>query len=194
MQRAPPNSGFPENPGSAAREFLDSLLWSMAPKLLFDLDSIDLSSVQYSLAEIREMNPQRHEFEQLTAIIALCPEKRIIVGLRDIGHGEFWERGHVPGNPLFPGVLLIEAAAQLCCVYIRKLQGTDGFYGLAGVDKVRFRGTISPGSRLYLLGTPRVLSSSRSVFLTQGVVNGRIVFEGSIFGVRLNLPEAREVR
>ena len=74
----------------------------MAPKLLFDLDSIDLSSVQYSLEEIREMNAQRHEFEQLTAIVKLCPERKMIVGLRDIGHGEFWERGHVPGNPLFP--------------------------------------------------------------------------------------------
>ncbi len=161
----------------------------MAPKLLFDLDSIDLSSVQYSLEEIREMNAQRYEFEQLTAIVTLCPERKIIVGLRDIAHGEFWERGHVPGNPLFPGVLMIEAAAQLCCVYIRKVDGMAGFYGLGGVDKVRFRGTVPPGNQLYLLATPRILSGSRSLFLTQGVVDGRIVFEATIFGVRMRLPE-----
>ena len=111
----------------------------MAPKLLFDLESIDLSSVQYSLEEIRELNAQRHEFEQLTAVVLMCTERQIILGRRDIEPGEFWERGHVPGNPLFPGVLMIEAAAQLCCVYIRKAGGVSGFYGLGGVDKVRFR-------------------------------------------------------
>lgn len=159
----------------------------MPPKLLFDLDSIDLSSVQYSLEEIRELNAQRHEFEQLTAIIKLCPEKKIIVGRRDIGQGEFWERGHIPGSPLFPGVLMIEAAAQLCCAYIRVVQGTDGFYGLGGVDRVRFRRAIPPGTRLYLLATPqRSISGTRSVFMTQGVVDGHVVFEATIFGLRMN--------
>lgn len=160
----------------------------MAPKLLFDLDSIDLTALQFSLEDIRAMNAQRHEFEQLTGIVTLCQEKRVIVGLREIERGEFWERGHVPGNPVFPGVLTIEAAAQLCSFYVRKTQATTGFYGLAGVDNVRFRGAITPGTRLYLIATPRVATKRRSVFLTQGVVDGRIVFEATILGVRLALP------
>ncbi len=83
---------------------------------------------------------------------------------------------------------MIEAAAQLCCVYIRMVDGMAGFYALGGVDKVRFRGTVPPGNQLYLLAKPRILSGTRSLFLTQGVVNGRIVFEATIFGVRMRLP------
>ena len=161
----------------------------MPRKLLFDIDSIDLEQRQYSLEEIREVNAQRHEFQQLTAIVFFRPEKKIIVGLREIKAGEFWERGHVPGVPLFPGVLMIEAAAQLCSFYTRKVTSTDGFYGLGGVDKVRFRGTVTPGCKLYLLARPRVLSPLRSVFLTQGIVDDRVVFEASILGIRIALEK-----
>ncbi len=160
----------------------------MPPKLLFDISTIDFAQVQYSREEIREINAQRYEFEQLTAIVMFCPEREIIVGSREIGEGEFWERGHVPGNPLFPGVLLIEAAAQLCSFYARKVISTAGFYGLGGVDKVRFRGVVTPGTNVYLLARPQMLTQMRSLFMTQAIVDDRIIFEASVFGLRMPLP------
>ena len=157
----------------------------MPPRLLYDISAIDLEQLQYTLDDIRELNLQRFEFEQLSGVTALNSEEEFIVGVRHVAEDEFWVRGHIPGRPLFPGVLMLEAAAQLCSFYSRKVVGTDGFYGLAGIDEARFRGSVAPGDTLYILGKPQVLTKSRCVFLTQGLVNDRLVFEAKIFGMLL---------
>ncbi len=157
----------------------------MPPKPLYQLDSLDLSHRAFSLDDIRAVNAQRFEFEQLSAIIHLDPEEGVIVGLREIGSDEFWVRGHIPGNPVFPGVLMVEAAAQLCSFYCRKVVQTEGFYGFGGIDGARFRGTVGPSNRLYLIARGQSVSPNRSRFATQGIVDGKVVFEGSILGIRL---------
>ena len=158
----------------------------MPPKLLVDISDIDLDKVEYSIEAIRELNPQRYEFEQLTAVLAFRPEEKIAIGLRKIREDEFWVRGHVPGRPLLPGVLMIEAAAQLSSFYTTKTFGDqDALFGLGGIDKARFRGTVLPGQDLILLARPEVLTPSRSLFATQGVVDGKVVFDANILGVRL---------
>jgi 3-hydroxyacyl-[acyl-carrier-protein] dehydratase len=160
----------------------------MPPKLLFDVDSIDPERVEFPVEAIREMNPQRYEFEQLTAVICFRPGEKIAVGLREIRADEYWVRGHIPGRPLFPGVLMLEAAAQLCSFYCGKVFGTntaEGFYGFGGIDRVRFRGTVNPGEKLLLLARPEILTPNRSVFDTQGVVSGKLVFEATILGIRI---------
>jgi 3-hydroxyacyl-[acyl-carrier-protein] dehydratase len=160
----------------------------MPPKLLFDLSSIDLEKVEFPLEEIRKVNSQRKEFEQLTGVLHFRPEEKIAVGLRDVRPDEFWVEGHMPGRPLFPGVLMLEAAAQLCSFYSGKVIGPNaaaGLYGFGGIDHARFRGTVVPGERLLLLATPEVLTATRSSFLTQGVVRGKLVFEATIFGIRI---------
>ena len=65
---------------------------------------------------------------------------------------EFWVRGHMPGFPLLPGVLMCEAAAQLGAYYLCAYRPFDGdFLGFGGMDNVRFRGKVSPGDRLVLI-------------------------------------------
>ena len=66
--------------------------------------------------------------EQLTAIVHVDPEKHLVAGYKDVGNDEFWVRGHMPGYPLMPGVLMCEAAAQLCSYYTataRSLRATS---------------------------------------------------------------------
>jgi len=155
----------------------------MAPPLLVDLATIDLDRVVVPIEEIRRLNPHRHEMEQLTAVIHLDPEAGQIVAVKDVRDDEFWVRGHIPGRPLLPGVLMIEAAAQMCSVYFKTVKRDPRFLGFGGVDGVKFRGQVVPGDRLLLLGRAVEIRSRRAVFDTQGVVGNRLVFEARITGM-----------
>lgn len=155
----------------------------MPPQLLVDLDAIDLTRVVDDVDGIRKYNPQRYEFEQLQGIIHFDPEAGCAVGYRDIRGDEFWVRGHIPGRPLFPGVLMCEAAAQLSSYCLRRMMPADGFLGFAGLDEVKFRGQVVPGDRLYLLVRKREIQRRRAIFDTQGVVNGRVVFQAIVTGM-----------
>ena len=155
----------------------------MAPPLVVDLSKIDLGRVVMSIDEIRQYNPHRYEMEQLTGVIHLDAAAGQIVAFKDVRPDEFWVRGHIPGRPLLPGVLMIEAAAQMSSLYYKKVQQDPRFLGFGGVDGVKFRGQVVPGDRLLLLGRAVEIRSRRAVFDTQGVVDDRLVFEARITGM-----------
>lgn len=157
----------------------------MPPKLLYDLNGIDPQAVVFGPEKIREVNLQRDDFEQLDGIALYKPEENIVIGFKNVREDEFWVSGHVPGRPLLPGVLMLEAAAQLCSFYSTLQTENDYFYALGGIDGARFRGTVTPGEKLYLLARPVTLKPARSVFQTQGAVNGKLVFEAQVLGIRL---------
>ena len=157
----------------------------MPRSLLYDLSKVDLSEVAVTREKIREYNPQRYEMEQLDGIILLDIEERVAVGFKDVRDDEFWVRGHIPGRPLMPGVIMLEAAAQLCTYYFKAsvAGGEDRFVGFGGVDKVKFRGTVTPGDRLVLIAKNIDMRTRRAVFDTQGVVEDKLVFEAQIIGM-----------
>ncbi|MHB2019554.1 MAG: 3-hydroxyacyl-ACP dehydratase FabZ family protein [Candidatus Xenobia bacterium] len=159
----------------------------MPSPLLVDLSTVNFDNVHYSVDDIRACNPQRFEMEQLTAICHMDVEKATVVGYKDVGGDEFWVRGHVPGRPLLPGVLMLEAAAQLCSfLYKHSVNvGPDKFLGFAGIDDVKFRGTVAPGDRLILIASARELRPRRAIFNTQGVVRDRLAFEATVIGMPL---------
>jgi 3-hydroxyacyl-[acyl-carrier-protein] dehydratase len=152
-----------------------------------NLRDLDLERIIADQEAIRRVNPQRFEMEQLTAIVHLDTERHVIAGYKDIGQDEFWVRGHMPGFPLLPGVLMCEAAAQLCAYYVSTqglLQGD--FIGFGGMENVRFRGMVRPGDRLVLIGKAERLHRRQTIFNVQGLVNGSMVFHGDILGVPLS--------
>ncbi len=157
----------------------------MPPKYLTDLKEIDIDKPEMGIEEIRAINPHRHEMEQLTAILKFDPDNKLIVGYKDVTADEFWVRGHIPGRPLMPGVIMVEAAAQLCTFYYKKAIPDDRFLGFGGVDKVKFRGTVVPGDKLILIAKNLELRPRRAIFDTQGVVDDRIVFEARIIGMAI---------
>src|SRR5215470_10769998 len=89
----------------------------MPPELILNPAEIDTSRVLADREEVRKVNPQRFEMEQLDAIVLMDPAAKLIVGYKDVRADEFWVRGHMPDFPLLPGVLMCEAAAQLVSWY-----------------------------------------------------------------------------
>ena len=91
----------------------------MPPEPHFNPSTIDFNHVVVDREAIRRVNPQRFEMEHLNGIVHIDREKNLIIGYKDVRADEFWVRGHMPDYPLLPGVLMCEAAAQLCSLLCR---------------------------------------------------------------------------
>jgi 3-hydroxyacyl-[acyl-carrier-protein] dehydratase len=165
----------------------------MPPATLIDPAQFDLTQVLADRDAIRGVNPQRHEMEQLDAVVYIDPGQHLIVGYKDVGSDEFWVRGHMPGDPLLPGVLLCEAAAQLCSFYVTTQVGLAGdFMAFAGMDNVRFRGTVRVGDRLVLIAKGKRVKPRVTVCGVQGFVDGKLVFEADIVGMPIRSRPERD--
>jgi len=155
----------------------------MVPPLIFDISQLDLNSVQYDAAAVERVNPHRGHMRQIDGIIHMPPEMDRAVAFKDVKADEFWVAGHIPGRPLFPGVLMIEAAAQLASFVFLSRTPEVKFLGFAGVDDVKFRGQVVPGDKLILLGKEIEYRRRRIICAGQGLVNGTTVFEVTITGM-----------
>jgi 3-hydroxyacyl-[acyl-carrier-protein] dehydratase len=156
--------------------------------LIFDVNLIDFNNIVADLNEIRRYNPQRYEMEQLTAVVYEDPVEKICVAYKDITDQEFWIRGHMPGMPLMPGVIMCEAAAQVCGYYSKKykLLGENVVVGFGGLEEVRFRDPVRVGDRLVLMcQLIKLRRGAMSVSRFQGVVGEQIVVDGKMKGIRL---------
>ena len=157
----------------------------MPAKPIIDPRTLNFDDLVADRDDIYSVNPHRHEFMLLDGIVHMSMADRLIAGYRDVQGDEFWVRGHIPGRPLFPGVLMIETAAQLVSYFAHRWQERDGFLGFGGVTDVKFRGTVTIGDRLVMMGEMIELRDRRCVGDTQGYVNGQQVFQGRITGMWL---------
>lgn len=158
----------------------------MPPVLLFDLSNIDLQSEPvFTRADIEKENPQRHEMEHLDGILWYDKDKRLVLGYKDVRNDEFWVRGHIPERPLMPGVIMIEAAAQLLSFYVKRVFEVKGFIGFTGIESAKFRSQVVPGDRLMLLGHITSIKTRKYSADIQGVVGDRMVFETSVSGMNV---------
>jgi 3-hydroxyacyl-[acyl-carrier-protein] dehydratase len=156
-------------------------------QIIVDLSLVDVDNPTATIEQIRRYNPQRHEMEQLTAIVYEDLDQYICVGYKDVTADEFWVRGHMPGMPLMPGVIMIEAIAQMCSFFVQKHDLLKSkMVGFGGLEEVRFRDPVVPGDRLFLLcQLTRVRPRRMIVCRFQGVVRDSIVVEGVLKGIPL---------
>jgi 3-hydroxyacyl-[acyl-carrier-protein] dehydratase len=157
----------------------------MPPQPLIDLAKLDTNKVIVDRNGIYSINPHRFEFMLLDGINYLNREENVIVGYRDNREDDFWVKAHIPGRPIFPGVLMIESAAQLVSYYVMSRDRDKGFLGFGGVTDVKFRGSVTPGQRIVLIGKMVEDRPRRCIGATQGFVNGQMVYEGLITGMWL---------
>jgi 3-hydroxyacyl-[acyl-carrier-protein] dehydratase len=155
----------------------------MPPPLLFSLDDIDLNHIELGPDQVYTILPHRFEFSVLSGVCLIDRERHRLVAFADVRPDAWWIRGHIPQRTLLPGALMLEMAGQASGVGAKVLAGFDGFLGFGGVDECKFRETVVPPARLYLLIQGVDYRPRRIVSRTQGVIDGRIIFEATITGV-----------
>jgi 3-hydroxyacyl-[acyl-carrier-protein] dehydratase len=100
--------------------------------------------------DIRKILPHRYPFLLVDRIIELEEGKRA-VGIKNVTANEPFFQGHFPDNPIMPGVLIVEALAQVAGIAVMNVEEFKGKLGLfAGIDKCRFKKVVRPGDQLIL--------------------------------------------
>lgn len=133
--------------------------------------------------EIREYLPHRYPFLLVDRVVELVPGESI-VAFKNMSINEVLFQGHFPDQPVFPGVLIIEAMAQAAGILgfktMDKKPEDGSMYYFVGVDKVRFRRPVVPGDRLHLKAA--IISERRGIwkFDCRAEVEGDLVCEATI--------------
>ncbi len=157
-----------------------------------ELSKLDIQNVVADIETIRQDNPQRYEFEQLSWICHFDQEAGEVAGVLDVPEDPWWARGHVPAQPLMPGVLMLESAAQLCSWAVHqiyKAEKEERIFGFGGIDKVKFRSTIFPPSKMVIVGKAVDVRTRRAIFDTAGYDEtlSRAIFQAQITGMWVGL-------
>ena len=157
----------------------------MKPPIV-DFSEFSFDNVVADQAAIFELNPHRFELALLDGIL-LVDDVRA-VGYYNVPEEPFWMRGHFPGRPLMPGVLICEVAAQLTS-YLATRNGIrgDAVIGLAGLSNVRFRAQVKPGDQLtVMVNTLKSRMGAMIVTEYQVFVGETLASEGEIKGVAIS--------
>lgn len=132
----------------------------------------------FSIEEIQELLPHRYPFLLVDRIIDYVPGKKA-VGIKNVTFNEPQFQGHFPGRSLMPGVLIIEAMAQVGGIVMTQMpESKGGLFVFAGIDKVRFRRQIVPGDQLVM--TVELLWVKQRRF---GKMNGRAEVDLSLIHI-----------
>lgn len=104
----------------------------------------------FTVEEIHQLLPHRYPFALVDKIIDYLPGVRA-VGIKNVTFNEPHFQGHFPGRPVMPGVLIVEAMAQVGGIVLAQLPDVEqGLWMFTGIDQVKFRRQVVPGDRLLM--------------------------------------------
>jgi len=153
---------------------------------LIDLSAIDLSATLATREEMFEMIHHRHEMALLDRIVWANDTMEQGVGSLTVRGDEFWVRGHFPSKPMFPGVLMIEAGAQLACYLYNRFYNELHLAAFLRIENAVFRRSVTVGEELLVCCKGIKVTPRRFVTQIEGVVDGQIAFEATITGMRIS--------
>ena len=140
-------------------------------------------SIQMDIHEILEHLPHRYPFLLVDRVLSIDPNKSI-VALKNVTINEPFFPGHYPHHPVMPGVLIIEAMAQVAALLTFKSQGTKPddktVYYFVGIDNARFKRPVSPGDQIIF--KVEIMFNKRGLWKFSAVaeVEGQVAAEAEI--------------
>lgn len=152
---------------------------------LIDLGELDLTACLADRTAIEKYNPHRHELALLDRIVWISGDRTSAVAALEAREDAFWVRGHFPGHPLMPGVLMVEAGAQVACYLWNIRQPVPRVAAFLRIENCAFRRSVVPGETLYILCEEVKCGRRRFVSKVQGVVNDEIAFEAEVSGMAM---------
>ena len=130
--------------------------------------------------EIKKIIPQREPFLMIDEVESFIPGESA-VAYKNVNKDEWYFKGHFPGNPIMPGVLITESLAQAGAIAILSMEENKGKNALfGGIDKMRFKKQVIPGDKLKL--EVKIIKKKGPIGIGEAVasVNGKIAAKGEL--------------
>ncbi|MGI6092283.1 MAG: 3-hydroxyacyl-ACP dehydratase FabZ [Veillonellaceae bacterium] len=131
-----------------------------------------------SITDIQKIIPHRYPFLLVDRIIEIEPMKRA-VGIKNVTGNENFFLGHFPGQPVMPGVLILEAMAQVggvAMLYPEENRGKLAYF--AGMERVKFRKPVTPGDQLRMVAELVKVRGNMGKLWAEAYVDDQVVAEG----------------
>lgn len=130
--------------------------------------------------QILSILPHRYPMLLVDRVLEIDPGKRV-VGLKNVSMNEPFFMGHWPGQPVMPGVLIVECMAQVSAIMMLSLPDHESQLAfIAGIDKMRFRKPVYPGDAMILEAVMQKKRGPMGVVHIKAHVEGELVAEGEI--------------
>ncbi len=137
---------------------------------------------QFDISKVMEYLPHRYPFLLIDRVIE-SEDDNYLSALKNVTVNEPFFQGHFPGQPIMPGVLILEAMAQATglLAFSSMNDGHESkLYMLVGIDKSRFRGQVIPGDQLILNVRLKRNMRGIGIFECKALVDGVVVAEAEM--------------